>query len=171
MADAYWLRGRLRLKQGAAKDAILDLEHARDLKPTRYDALADLAVAYADTGRTAKALDLWEEALAKEPDNATWHFRYGKLLSSAGNGQMAAAHIRRAIELMNEAESSLPPGSKPKPPLWLWQAHYLLGRELGVVPAAIPHWQAYLRLSPRDDPYRPEAERALKELGQPWVQR
>jgi tetratricopeptide (TPR) repeat protein len=172
LADAYWLRGRLRLKQGAAKDAILDLEHARQLKPSRYDALADLAVAYSDTGRMPKALDMWEEAIAKDADNPTWHFRYGKLLSSSGNGAMAAAHLKRAVDLVAESsQSSAAGGAKPKPPLWLWQAHYLLGRELGVVPAAIPHWQAYLRLSPRDDPYRPEAERALRDLGQPWVQR
>jgi predicted Zn finger-like uncharacterized protein len=171
LADAYWLRGRLRLKQGAAKDAIVDLEHARELKPSRFDALGDLAVAYADTGRMPKALDMWEEAIASDPDNPTWHFRYGKLLSSAGNGAMAAAHLKRAVDLVAEADHAAAGGAKPKPPLWLWQAHYLLGRELGMVAAAIPHWQAYLRLSPRDDPYRPEAERALRDLGQPWVQR
>jgi tetratricopeptide (TPR) repeat protein len=174
LADAYWLRGRLRLKQGAAKDAILDLERARQLKPSRYDAVADLAVAYADTGRMPKALDMWEEAIASDPDNPTWHFRYGKLLSASGNGPMATAHLKRAVDLLAEADNaaaSTGNGTKPKPPPWLWQAQYLLGRELGMVAASIPHWQAYLRLSPRDDPYRPEAERALRDLGQPWVQR
>jgi tetratricopeptide (TPR) repeat protein len=171
LADAYWQRGRLHLKQGAAKDAIVDLERSRQLKPSRYDAIADLAVAYADTGRMSKALDLWEEAIAKDPDNPTWHFRYGKLLSSAGNGAMAAAHIRRAIELVTEAPAAASSGAKQKPPPWLWQAHYLLARELGLVPAAIPQWQAYLRLSPHDDPYRTEAERALRALGQPWQEK
>lgn len=172
LADAYWQRGRLQLKQGAAKDAIVDLERARALKPARYDALADLAVAYADTGRLSKALELWEEAIARDADNPTWHFRYGRLLSSSGNGAMATAHLRRAVDLVKEAEAGAAVGAeKPKPPVWLWQANYLLGRELGTVPAAIPHWQAYLRLAPRDDPYRPEAERALRELGQPWAQR
>jgi cellulose synthase operon protein C len=171
LADAYWQRGRLHLKQGAAKDAIVDLERARQLKPSRYDAIADLAVAYSDVGRMPKALDLWEEAIAKDADNPTWHFRYGKLLSSSGNGAMAAAHIKRAIDLLADARAGTPSGSKPKPPPWLWQAHYLLARELGKVPAAIPHWQAYLRLSPRDDPYRPEAERSLRDLGQPWQER
>jgi tetratricopeptide (TPR) repeat protein len=172
LADAYWLRGRLRLKQGAARDAILDLEHARQLKPSRHEAIGDLAVAYADTGRLQKSLDSWEEAIAKDADNPTWHFRYGKLLSASGNGQMAAAHLKRAVDLVAEsAQAPLPSGSKPTSPLWLWQAHYLLARELGSVPASIPHWQAYLRLSARDDPYRPEAERALRDLGQPWTQR
>jgi cellulose synthase operon protein C len=171
LADAYWQRGRLHLKQGAAKDAIVDLERARALKPSRYDALADLAVAYADSGRLSKALELWEEAIARDADNPTWHFRYGRLLSSSGNGPMAAAHLRRAIDLVKEAEAAATGPDKPKPPVWLWQANYLLGRELGKVPAAIPHWQAYLRLAPRDDPYRAEAERSLRELGQPWSQR
>jgi len=69
---------------------------------------------------------------------------------------------------VDEARKPLPASAKPKPPVWLWQAHYLLARELGHVPAAIPHWQAFMRLSPSDDPYRPEALRALTALGQPW---
>jgi len=171
LGDAYWLRGRLLLKQGAAKDAIVDLEVASKLAPERQDALADLAVAYADTGRMPKAVELWERALARVPDNATWHFRYGKLLSSSGNGKMAAAHLERAIAIVGEAASSAPAADKPKPPPWIWQAHYLLARELGLVQAAVVHWQAYLSTSPRDDPYRGEAERALRELGQPWSPR
>jgi tetratricopeptide (TPR) repeat protein len=166
LADAYWQRGRLRLKQGAVKDAIRDLQRALELKPSRHEALADLAVAFADGGRMPQALSTWEDAIAKDADNPTWHFRYGKLLSSAGNGAQAAAHLKRAVDLVKEASAT-----KSKPPIWLWQAHYLLGRELGRVQAAVPHWQAYLRFSPADDPYRPEAERALAALGQPWEQR
>jgi len=167
LADAYWQRGRLRLKQGAVKDAIVDLERALGLKASRDEAVADLALAYADLGRMPKALATWEDALARDPDNATWHFRYGKLLSSTGSGPQAAAHLKRAIDLASEAQSA-PAGASREKPVWLWQAHYLLAHEFGGVAAAIPHWQAYLRLSPRDDPYRREAERALIALGQPW---
>jgi tetratricopeptide (TPR) repeat protein len=170
LADAYWQRGRLKQKQGAVKDAIRDLQHALELKPSRIEALSDLASAYADIGRMPEALKTWEEAIARDADNPTWHFRYGKLLSASGSGGMAAAHLRRAIDLVDEARKALPASAKPKPPVWLWQAHYLLARELGQVPAAIPHWQAYMRLSPRGDPYRPEALRALTALGQPWDQ-
>jgi tetratricopeptide (TPR) repeat protein len=171
LADAYWQRGRLKQKQGAVKDAIRDLERALSLKPSRYEALADLATSYADLGRIPEALKAWEEALARDADNATWHFRYGKLLSSSGNGAMAAAHLRRAIDLVNETiqeKAATSTAPKPKAPPWLWQAHYLLARELGAVAASIPHWQAYLRLAPANDPYRHEAERALAGLGQPW---
>jgi tetratricopeptide (TPR) repeat protein len=171
LADAYWQRGRLRLKQGAVKDAIRDLDRALELKPSRHEARADLAVAYADLGRMPQALSHWEDAIARDADNPTWHFRYGKLLSSAGNGAQAVAHLKRAVDLLTGSEGALPGAPQPKPAVWLWQAHYLLGRELGLVAAAIPHWQAYLRLSPADDPYRPEAERALETLGQPWDQR
>jgi tetratricopeptide (TPR) repeat protein len=168
LADAYWQRGRLRLKQGAVKDAIRDLDRALELKPSRHEARADLAVAYADLGRMPQALSHWEDAIARDADNPTWHFRYGKLLSSAGNGAQAVAHLKRAVDLLTGSAGAMPGATQPKPPIWLWQAHYLLGRELGLVGAAIPHWQAYLRLSPADDPYRPEAERALETLGQPW---
>ena len=167
LADAYWQRGRIRQKQGAVKDAIRDLERALKLKPARTEALADLATAYADLGKMSDALKAWEDAIARDADNPTWHFRYAKLLSSSGSGAMAAAHLRRAIDLINEAKAANVT-SKPKPPPWLWQAHYLLARETGAVAAAIPHWQAYLRLGPMDDPYRAEAQKALAALGQPW---
>jgi len=168
LADAYWQRGRLRQKQGAVKDAIRDLQRALELKPSRIEALADLATAFADLGRMPDALKAWEDAIARDADNPTWHFRYGKLLSASGSGGMAAAHLRRAIDLVDEARKALPAPAKPKPPVWLWQAHYLLARELGPVPAAVAHWQAFMRLSPPGDPYRPEASRALNALGQPW---
>lgn len=167
LADAYWQRGRLRQKQGAVRDAIRDLQHALELKPARNEARADLAAALADLGRTRDALQTWDDAIARDADNPTWHFRYAKLLSSSGSGDMAQAHLRRAIDLVEEARKAAPT-AKPKPPAWLWQAHYLLARELGQVPAAVQHWQAFLRLSPADDPYRPEAQRALAALGQPW---
>jgi tetratricopeptide (TPR) repeat protein len=167
LADAYWQRGRLRQKQGAVRDAIRDLQHALELKPARNEARADLAAALADLGRTREALQAWEDAIARDADNPTWHFRYAKLLSSSGSGEMAQAHLRRAIDLLEEARKAAP-AAKPKPPAWLWQAHYLLARELGQVPAAVQHWQAFLKLSPTDDPYRAEAQRALAALGQPW---
>ncbi|MEY4550791.1 MAG: hypothetical protein RL685_6986, partial [Pseudomonadota bacterium] len=129
-----------------------------------------LAVAFADLGQTREALQAWEDAIARDSDNPTWHFRYAKLLSAAGSGDMAEAHLRRAIDLVEEARKAAP-ASKPKLPVWLWQAHYLLARELGQVPAAVQHWQAFLRLSPPDDPYRAEAQRALVSLGQPWEPR
>jgi len=44
----------------------------------------------------------------------------------------------------------------------------LLARSLGMQASAIPHWQAYLRLSPLDHAYRDEAKQALARLGQPW---
>ncbi len=170
LADAYWQRGRLRQKQGAVRDAIRDLQRALELKPARNEARADLAAALADLGRTREALQTWEQAIAGDSDNSTWHFRYAKLLSSAGSGEMAQAHLRRAIDLVEEARKAAPT-EKPKPPVWLWQAHYLLARELGQVQAAVQHWQAFLKLSPPDDPYRPEAQRALVALGQPWEPR
>jgi hypothetical protein len=33
----------------------------------------------------------------------------------------------------------------------------------------IEHWEAFLRDGPLDNPYRGEAENALKTLGKPWT--
>src|SRR6478736_4906428 len=60
LADAYWQRGVLRQRQGAARDAILDLTRALELRPSRYEAHASLADAYYDSGREVDALREWQ---------------------------------------------------------------------------------------------------------------
>ena len=107
----------------------------------------------------AKSLDQWRIAVQAQPDNATWHFSYGKLLQAASRDGEARAELEKSL--------SLGAGQDP-PPRWIWEAHRLLARSLGMQASAIPHWQAYLRLSPLDHAYRDEAKQALARLGQPW---
>jgi tetratricopeptide (TPR) repeat protein len=172
LADAYWQRGRLRRKQGAVKDAIADLEHALSLKPSLTEALADIAVAYADLGQVKRAIAAWEEALSRDGDRPKWLYRYGKLLSANGQTARAVPHVKRAIDLVTpKGVLAVATDEDGKPPVWLWQAHYLVGRGLGMVQAAVPHWEAYLHLAPADNPYRREAERALASLGHPYKAR
>ncbi len=159
LGDAYWQRGVLRYRQGAVKDAMADLIRALELRPGRNEAHAALADTYYDLGLEQKALEQWKLAVAAQPDNATWRFRYGKLLQAVRRDADARVELSKALELVDGLSVS---------PRWAWEAHHLLARALGSQTAAIKHWQAYLRLAPQDNAYRDEAKQALSRLGQPW---
>ena len=159
LGDAYWQRGVLRFRQGAVKDAVADLTKAIELRPNRHEAHAALAEAYYELGMEAKSLEQWRIAVQAQPDNAAWHFSYGKLLQAASRDPEARAELEKSLSLSS--------GQDPLP-RWTWEAHRLLAHSLGVQPAAIPHWQEYLRLAPLDNAYREEAKQALARLGQPW---
>ena len=160
LADAYWQRGVLRQRQGAAKDAIADLTKALELRPSRYEAHAALADAYYDLGKEQQALGEWQLAIQAQPDNGTWHFRYGKLLSANHQLDAAREQLSKALELT---------ASDDPAPRWAWEAHNLLAHAIGLKPEAIKHWEEFLRLGPRDSPYRAEAKASLEKLGKPWA--
>jgi tetratricopeptide (TPR) repeat protein len=160
LADAYWQRGVLLARQGAVKDAIVDLQKALELRPSRHEAHAALADVYYDLGREAEALAEWSKAVSAIPNQPAWRFRYGKLLLA--NRQRAAAETQLKAALSQVAKS----GSEP---LWLPEAHLLLAQALGEQPAAIEHWEAYLKQGPRNSPYRADAKAALRKLGKRWV--
>lgn len=159
LADAYWQRGVLRQRQGAARDAIADLSKALELRPSRYEAHAALADAYYDLGKEPQALSEWQQAIVAQPDNATWRFRYGKLLSANHQAEAAKEQLSKALDLSASEEPA---------PRWAWEAHNLLARALGMKQEAVKHWEEFLRLGPRDSPYRAEAKSTLDKLGHPY---
>ena len=159
LGDAYWQRGVLRFRQGAVKDAVADLTKAIELRPSRNEAHAALAEAYYELGMEVRALEHWRVAVQAQPDNASWHYSYGKLLQAASRDGEARGELEKALNLGTKQDP---------PPRWTWEAHRLLARSIGMQAAAIPHWQEYLRLSPLDNAYRDEAKQALARLGQPW---
>ncbi len=159
LADAYWQRGVLRQRQGAARDAITDLTRALELRPSRYEAHASLADAYYDLGKEPQALREWLLAIQAQPDNATWRFRYGKLLAANRQTEASREQLSRALELAANEDPA---------PRWSWEAHNLLAHAIGLKPEAVKHWEEFLRLGPRDSPYRVEAKASLEKLGHPW---
>jgi cellulose synthase operon protein C len=160
LTDAYWQRGVLRARQARVKDAIVDLTKALSLNPSRSEARAALADAYYDLGRERDALIEWERAVKEQPDNPVWHFRYGKLLVTNQLNDAGKEHLAKAIAAGEKAES---------PPRWLWEAHHFMARALAGRAEAAVHWEHFLRLGPKDSPYRNEAKQALARLGKPWT--
>lgn len=159
LGDAYWQRGVLRHKQGAVRDAVKDLQKALELKPDRVEAHAALGDSLYDLGKEAEALGHYQSAVEGQPDNATWRFRFGKVLAANSRAGEAEVQLTRALELAAKAETK---------PRWEWEAHHLLARAMGEKKDAIPHWEAYLKLAPVDSPYRAEAKKTLAALGKPW---
>jgi predicted Zn finger-like uncharacterized protein len=159
LADAYWQRGILRSRQRAGREAIADLLQALKLNPARTEAHAALADAYYDLGREHDALAEWAKAVEAHPENANWRFRYGKLLVTNQMNDAGRPHLEKAIEWAEKSST---------PPRWLWEAHHFLARAIGPKKEAAPHWEQFLRLGPRDSPYRSEAKQALARLGKPW---
>jgi tetratricopeptide (TPR) repeat protein len=160
LADAYWQRGVLRQRQGAVRDAITDQTRALALRPSRHEAHASLAVAFYDQGRVAEAVKEWLLAFQAQPDNAPWRFRYGKLLAANHQKEAAVDQLTKALALVD--------GKEP-PPRWRWEAHHALARALGASGEAAKHWEQFLRLGPRDSPYRPEAKAFLEKAGKPYT--
>lgn len=160
LADAYWQRGVLRVRQTRSKDAVEDLTKALALRPSRFEAHADLAFAYNDLGKEDLAIAEWQKAIAAKPTEPTWRFHYGKLLSLRLQNAAAAEQLAKAIELAEAGgDSSF---------AWIPEAHRLAAISLGNAPAAIPHWQAFLKTGAANSPYRNEAKATLRRLGAPW---
>jgi cellulose synthase operon protein C len=159
LADAYWQRGVLRQRQGAARDAIADLTKALELRPSRTEAHAALADAYFDLGKEQQALSEWQLSIQAQPDNSTWRFRYGKLLSANHQAEASREQLTKALDLA---------ANDDPPPRWAWEAHNLVAHAIGLKPEAVKHWEEFLRLGPRDSPYRTEAKASLEKLGHPW---
>lgn len=160
LADAYWQRGVLRQRQGAVRDAISDLMRALQLRPSRFEAHAALAQALYDQGREGEAMKEWLLAIQAQPDNADWRFRYGKLLGANRQNDAAVEQLSKALSLIE---------NKDTPPRWRWEAHHALARALGASPEAVKHWEQFLRLGPRDSPYRADAKAFLAKAGKPWI--
>ena len=95
-----------------------------------------------------------------QPDNAVWRFRYGKLLVTNQMNDAGRVELEKAIAWGEKAE---------QPPRWLWEAHHFIARALAGRPEAAGHWEQFLRLGPRDSPYRAEGKDALAKLGRPWT--
>jgi tetratricopeptide (TPR) repeat protein len=160
LADAYWQRGVLRQRQGVVRDAITDLTKALALRPSRHEAHASLADAFYDLGREGEAMKEWQLAIQAQPDNPTWRFRYGKLLAANHQSEGAVEQLTKALALIDTVDP---------PPRWRWEAHHTLARALGNNPEAAKHWEQFLKLGPRDSPYRAEAKSFLEKAGKPWA--
>lgn len=161
LADAYWQRGVVSLREGALGDAAKDLKKALELKPSRHEAHAALAEVYGQKNETANAMAEWQRAIAGDDKVAAWRYQFGRLLFDKGNTAEAAKHLGYAVEA----------GKKAQPrPGWLGKAAFEAGESLkktGQKQQACDAFQLYWELKSPTDPDMRDAFRGMKELGCP----
>ena len=159
LADGYWQRGVLEQKEGSIDDAMRDLKRALELKPTRTDAHATLALCYDNKNDTASEISEWQKAIAGNDRVPEWRLRYGKLLLDRGNAGEAAKHLTFAT---GEGEKIDPhPG-------WLPEAEFAAAealRKTGAREQAIEHYKKFLEIAPPNSPDRRDAVQALTGMG------
>lgn len=149
LADAYWKRGELRVRQGAVVDALSDLDTALKLAPSRIEAHAFRARAMMQLGKEAEALNAWSRAVEAQAGDPSWNKDYGELLLA--NGRSAEARVQLQLAVDGAKNQS------PEPP-WLPTAHRLLAMAIGRHKDAVPHWEAFLKAKKgSNDPYLREA--------------
>lgn len=153
LADAYWKRGELRVRQGAVVDALSDLDKSLELTPGRLEAHASRARALTQLGKEAEALEAWGKAVGAEVVDPAWQKDFGELLLAN----------RRPAEARKQLEAAVAGASKMKPPPpWLPTAQRLLAMSIGRHKDAVPHWQAFLKA--KEGTNNPYLREALTEL-------
>ena len=161
LADGYWQRGVVALREGSLADAVKDLKKALELKPERIEAHAVLAETYGQRNETAAALSEWSKAIAANDKQPTWRWQYGRLLADKGSVAEAARHLSFAVE--NGKSMQPRPG-------WLGPAAFAAGevlRKTGKRTEACDAYRLFMDLSAPTNPDRRDAIRGMSEAGCP----
>ncbi|HEX7402765.1 MAG TPA: tetratricopeptide repeat protein, partial [Usitatibacter sp.] len=159
LADAYWVRGEVRLRMGAVKDALKDLQRALTLKPSRIEALGLMAQCYDEMRELPRAVQVYHQALDKDPSNGEWWYKLGRLDLDLGEHGAGADALKKAMDL----------GDKKEPmPYWLPDAYRLAGEAARISNSkktATALYQRYLAIAPDGALDRDEVRNILKSWG------
>lgn len=161
LADGYWQRGLVELREGAYGDAVKDLKKALELKPDRIEAHAALAETFALKNDTALAMQEWAKAISGDDKHPTWRYQYGILLADKGQTGEAAKHLAFAVE----KGKSLQPR-----PAWLIKASFEGGealRKTGKKNEACEAYKLFMELSTPTHPDRRDATKGMTDSGCP----
>lgn len=161
LADGYWQRGIVKLREGAIDDAVKDLKYALQLKPNRFEAHATLAECYEQKNETGMAASEWEKAIAGDATRPYWRYHYGRILLDRGQIGEAAKHLSFALDAAKQMQ--------PKPG-WLPRLAFDTGealRKSGQKKEAIDAYELYMGMAAPTAPDRKDAIAGLKALGAP----
>ena len=95
MLKAHQVRGELLAMTGDAEAAVKDWQLVLDSNPRDVPARNCMAIALRRLGRTNEAVELWQECLAIDEDDATAHYHLGQTYLLLGDTAKAERHIRR----------------------------------------------------------------------------
>jgi tetratricopeptide (TPR) repeat protein len=155
LGDARWLLGRIQLRTGAVRDALVNFQAALRLKPSRVEALANMGDAYDELRDSAQAIKNYQDALKRAPEHGEWWYRLGQLQLDKGKRDEARVALSEAVMRGDRARDR---------PSWLADAHRLYGdalRESKRAAEASEHYRLFLELAPLGHPDRAEIEQLL----------
>ena len=139
--DAYWVRGAVRLRSGAVKDALKDAARALELNPKRVEAHALMAECYDELRQLPQAIATYQVALAADPSRGEWWYKLGRVNLDQGTRGSGAEALEKAIKIGDPIDP---------PPYWLADSYRLLGdvaRAGNNRKAAVTAYKRYLQLS------------------------
>ena len=123
--DAFYRRAIAEIELGDFEAAVPDLEHvtSRDPKYDRYRAIGLLAHAYANTGRSSEADDLFKRAVEQSTLSETY-YNYATLLAE----QERKPEAREWAERILAKKPTMPAYLRRRERYWFRQANALLKR-------------------------------------------
>jgi tetratricopeptide (TPR) repeat protein len=99
IAFAYEGRGRIALRHGDVRRAIVDFDEAIHLNPNRAALYRDRALAYRQAGQAERAIADYDEAIALDPRPAAPYHERGVALAARGDLDRAILSYNTAIRL------------------------------------------------------------------------
>jgi predicted Zn finger-like uncharacterized protein len=156
LGDAYWIRGIVRMRSGAVKDALKDAKRALELRPARFDAYALMAECHDELRELPEAAQAYNTALAHDPERADWWYKLGRLYLDMGARAQANDALIKARAI----------GDKQEPaPYWLPDAYRLSGdvaRTSNNRKLAVTLFKRYLAIAPDGALDRDDVRKLLK---------
>jgi tetratricopeptide (TPR) repeat protein len=139
--DAFWVRGAVRLRSGAVKDALKDAARALELNPKRVEAQALMAECYDELRQLPQAIATYQLALAADPSRGEWWYKLARVYLDQGTRAAGSEALEKAIK----AGESVDP-----PPYWLGDSYRLVGdlaRSANNRKAAVTAYKRFLQVS------------------------
>jgi tetratricopeptide (TPR) repeat protein len=157
LGDAYWVRGIVRVRSGAVKDALKDAARALELNPKRHEAHALMAECYDELRQLPQAVEAYQTALAADPARGEWWYKLGRVQVDLGARAAGNEALSKAIKLGDVQDP---------PPYWLADSYRLLGesaRAGGDRRAAVAAYKRYLKLASPGALDRGEVTKQLRD--------
>ncbi|MBL9188814.1 MAG: tetratricopeptide repeat protein [Opitutaceae bacterium] len=160
-AEAHCNLGNALRDLGRGDEAMRQFRRALELEPTYGGAHNNLGIQLAETGRFAEAATHFEAALRTTPADAKVRENLVRALHRQALGQIAAQNWPDAIGLLRRA-ADLEPGSAP-----VRATLAVALAQAGQLDESVPHFEAAVRLNPRDAELRENFGRVLGVLRRP----
>jgi Flp pilus assembly protein TadD/4-amino-4-deoxy-L-arabinose transferase-like glycosyltransferase len=101
---SFYQLGLLSVGKGELLQALAYFNKAVTLNPEDADAVADLALAYDQTGKLENAKATFEKAIALDSANALYYYNYALTLGKLGDLQGSERALTKAVELYPDFE-------------------------------------------------------------------